>query len=243
LAAAAVYHPLVLLGVLALALTAAGCADGNGGGTPAVGTTATAMPAGTPTTIPPSASPAATPRPGEASGWEGFREFADKMEAGLAAGDVEFLVDRAHFSAYACPGPEESSPCQQEGQVLQVITIAPVQQIEPTLVEVDVLRDNFQRLFDAAQSTLSDSYGDGALRLYSISRRGQEGGDQEYRAVITLMSSSNESPQRELLLLRFRFQDGRWEYNTVLQGALSEGLGVEKYFSQAPEDLNWEKRQ
>jgi len=45
------------------------------------------------------------------------------------------------------------------------------------------------------------------------------------------------------MILRFRFQNGRWEYVTILQGILLEGFGVEEYFSQAPEDLNWERRQ
>ena len=237
------YHPLVLLGVLALALTVAGCGGGKDSATPTAGTTATAISAVSPTAVPPPASPAATPRPGEASGWEGFRQFADKIEVALTAKDVDFFIDRAHFSAYTCPGPEQSSPCEREGQVVEVIAVAPVQQIEPTLIEVGVLRDDFERLFDAAQPALNDAYGNGALRLYSISRRGQEGGDQEYRALITLMSSGNDPPQRELLILRFRFQDGRWEYAAVLQGTLSEGSGAEKYFSQASEDLNWEKRQ
>ena len=45
------------------------------------------------------------------------------------------------------------------------------------------------------------------------------------------------------MILRFRFQNGRWEYAAVLQGVLLEGFEIEKYFSQAPEDLNWERRQ
>ena len=45
------------------------------------------------------------------------------------------------------------------------------------------------------------------------------------------------------MILRFRFQNGRWEYVAILQGILLEGFGVEEYFSQAPEDLNWERRQ
>jgi hypothetical protein len=230
--------PLVVCGALALVLMAVGCGDGDNGGASSTGTPAGGTPAGT-ATRPPS-SPAATPRPGEASGWEGFRQFADKVDTALAADDVEFFTDRAHFSDFTCPGPQESSPCEQEGQVVHVIPLAPVPPAEPTLLDANALSQNFELFLGAAQPNLSDDFGDGTLRLYSISRRGQEGGDQEFWAVITLISSSNE---RELTVLRFRFQNGRWEYSTFLQGALTEDSGAEKYFSQAPEDLDWEKRQ
>jgi hypothetical protein len=231
---------LLGLAALTLALLAA-CGDGEDGGT-ATGTPTTATPGGTPAGTP-TATSAATALPGEASGWEGFREFAAKMEAALAAKDVEFFLDRAHFSDYTCPGPNEFNPCEREGQVLSVVTFVPVLPSEPTLLESDTLRDNVQRFVDAARQDLSDSYGDGALKLYSISRRGQEGGDQEYWALVTKISTPEQSPQRELMILRFRFQDGRWEYVTILQGVLLEGFGVEAYFSQGSEDLNWERRQ
>jgi len=232
-----------LLGLSALTLAllalAVACGDDGNGGPAASGTPATATPA----TSTPSATSAATARPGEASGWEGFREFATKMETALAEKDVEFFLDRAHFSDYTCTGPNEFNPCEREGQVLSVVAFVPVLPSEPTLLESDALRDNVQRFVDAAQADLSDSYGDGALKLYSISRRGEEGGDQEYWALITKISTPEQSPQRELMILRFRFQNGRWEYSAILQGILLEGFGVEKYFSQAPEDLNWERRE
>jgi hypothetical protein len=119
-----------------------------------------------------------------------------------------------------------------------VVAFVPALPSEATLLEPDALRDNVQRFVNAAQPELSDGYGDGALELYSISRRDQEGW-----ALITMMSTRNESPQRELMILRFRFQNGRWEYSAILQGILLEGFEIEKYFSQAPEDLNWERRQ
>jgi hypothetical protein len=229
--------------ILALVALAAACGDDENGGTPATGTPGGTPATATPATSTPTATSAATPRPGEASGWEGFREFAAKMETALAEKDVEFLLDRAHFSDYTCPGPNEFNPCEREGQVLQVVAFAPILPSEPTLLESDALRDNVQRFVDADQPELSDAYGDGALKLYSISRRGQEGGDQEYWALVTKISTPEQSPQRELMILRFRFQDGRWEYVTILQGTLLEGFGVEAYFSQGSEDLNWERRQ
>jgi hypothetical protein len=239
------------IAALALVALAAACGDGEDGGAPATvtpgGTPAASTPGGTPAGTPavstPTATSAATPRPGEASGWEGFREFAAKMETALAEKDVEFLLDRAHFSEYICPGPNEFNPCEREGQVLSVVAFAPILPSEATLLESDAVRDTVQRFVDADQPELSDAYGAGALKLYSISRRGQEGGDQEYWALVTKISTPEQSPQRELMILRFRFQDGRWEYVTILQGILLEGFDVEKYFSQGPEDLNWERRQ
>jgi hypothetical protein len=127
--------------------------------------------------------------------------------------------------------------------VLHVVEFVPLLPSEGTLLESDTLRDDVQRFVDGAQPELSDGYGDGALKLYSISRRGQESGDQEYWALITKISTPEQSPQRELMILRFRSQDERWGYDTILQGTLLEGFGVEAYFSQAPEDLNWERRQ
>jgi len=239
---------------LALVVLLAACGDGDddGGhatGTPATGTPAAATPGGTSTPADstavstPTATSAATALPGEASGWEGFREFAAKMETALAEKDVEFFLDRAHFSEYTCPAPSEFNPCQREGQVLHVVAFAPILPSEPTLLESDALRDDIQRFVDADQPELTDAYGNGALKLYSISRRGQEGGDQEYWTLVTKISTPEQSPQRELMMLRFRFQDGRWEYVAILQGILLEGFGVEAYFSQGPEDLNWERRQ
>jgi hypothetical protein len=231
-------------------------------GTPATGTPATGMPAtgtpatgtpaaspavtGTPVASPavtgtPVASPAATAVPGEATGWEGFQQFAAKVETALATKDVDFFMERAVFSDYTCPGPEEFTPCEQQGQVLHVIASIPVLPSEATLLETDALRDNVQRFLDGARPDLSDDYGDGALKLYSISRRSEGGG--EYWALITKISTPEQSPQRELVILRFRYLSGRWEYAAILQGILLEGFGVEKYFSQAPEDLNWERRQ
>ena len=245
---------LTLALMLALVAVAAACGDDEGGGTPATVTPGDTPAAGTPGGTPetpadtpavstPTATSAATALPGEASGWEGFREFAAKMETALAEKDVEFLLDRAHFSEYTCDGPNEFNPCEREGQVLSVVAFAPILPSEPTLLESDALRDNVQRFVDADQPGLSDAYGDGTLKLYSISRHGQEGGDQEYWALVTKISTPEQSPQRELMILRFRFQDGRWEYVTILQGVLLEGFGVETYFSQGSEDLNWERRQ
>jgi len=243
---------LLCYGALALALVAllAACGDGDDDGGPATVTPATATPeaatpggTGTPAVSTPTATSAATALPGEAAGWEGFREFATKMETALAEKDVDFLLDRAHFSEYTCPGPNEFNPCEREGQVLNVVAFVPVLPSEATLLESDAVRDTVQRFVDADQAELSDAYGDGALKLYSISRRGQEGGDQEYWTLVTKISTPEQSPQRELMILRFRFQDGRWEYVTILQGTVLEGFGVEAYFSQGPEDLNWERRQ
>ena len=151
--------------MLALAALAAACGDEEDGGTP-VATPAPSTPAATPVIIPPS---------GEASDWEGFREFAGQIEAALAAQGVEFFLNRAHFSDYTCPGPNEFNPCEREGQVLHVVEFVPLLPSEGTLLESDTLRDDVQRFVDGAQPELSDGYGGGALKLYSISRRGQEG--------------------------------------------------------------------
>ena len=224
---------LLVLGALTLVALAAACGDDEDGGTP-VATPAPSTPAATPVIIPP---------PDEASDWEGFRQFAAEIEAALASQDVDFFLDRAAFYDYNCPGPEEFTPCERAGQVLHVVSFIPVLPSEATLLESNAVRDNVQRFVDGAQPELSDSFGDGALKLYSISRRGEEGGEQEYWALITKISTPEQAPQRELMILRFHFQNGRWEYAAILQGILLEGFDVEKYFSQAPEDLNWERRQ
>ena len=252
---------------MALVVLLAACGDGDDDGGPATGTPATGTPTagtpatGTPAVSPaatgtpgtgtpatgtpaigtPAATPAATAVPGEATGWEGFQQFAAKVETALATKDVDFFMERAVFSDYACRGPEEFTPCEQQGQVLHVIASIPVLPSEATLLETDALRDNVQRFLDGARPDLSDDYGDGALKLYSISRRSEGGG--EYWALITKISTPEQSAQRELVILRFRYLSGRWEYAAILQGILLEGFGVEKYFSQAPEDLNWERRQ
>ena len=217
--------------VLALVAVAAACSEGDEGAvTPLI------------TPVHSSATPVIIPSPrAEAGDWEGFRQFATKIEAALAAQDVDFFLDRAAFYDYNCPGPEEFTPCQQVGQVLHVVDSVPILPSEATLLEAGALRDNFQRFLDGAQPDQSDAYGDGALKLYSISQRSEE--DGLYWALVTKISTPEQSPQRELMILQFRFQNGRWEYAAILHGDLLEGFGVEQYFSQAPEDLNWERRQ
>jgi hypothetical protein len=224
------YSPLALgVLVLALAAVAVACGEDEDGkaATPLV------------TPAPSSATPVIIPPRVETGDWEGFQEFAEDIEMALAAKDVEFFLDRAAFNEYTCPGPEEFTPCESAGQVLQVVDSIPVLPSEATLLEADALREDFNGFLHAAEPDLSDAYGDGALQLYSISHRG----GQEYWALITMMSSRNQSPLRELIIPQFRFQNGRWEYASILQGVLLAQFGVEQYFSQAPEDLNWERRQ
>ena len=267
-AAVAALHFLALGALtLALVLLLAACGDDDDDGGPATGTPATGTPTagtpaataavtgtpaatravtGTPVASPratgtAAATPATTAVPGEATGWEGFQQFAAKVETALAAKDVDFFMERAVFSDYTCTGPEEFTPCEQAGQVLHVVAFVPILPSESTLLETDALRDNIQRFVDGARPDLSDDYGDGALKLYSISRRSEGGG--EFWALITKIATPEQSPQRELMILRFRFQEGRWEYVSILQGIVLEGFGVEAYFSQGPEDLNWERRQ
>ena len=224
---------LLRLGALALVLAAllAACGEDDGGGasTPLV------------TPVPSSATPVIIPPPGgvEEGGWEGFQRFAANVETALAAKDVDFFVGRADFSDYTCTGSEEFAPCERAGQVLHVIAFVPILPSEVTQLDTDALRDSIQRFLEDARPDLSDDYGDGALRLYSISRHSE----QEYWALITKISAPEQSPQRELMILRFRLLNGRWEYANILQGTVLPGFGIETYFSQAPADLNWERRQ
>jgi hypothetical protein len=215
--------------VLTLATIAVACGEDENGGT--------ATPLVTP--APSSATPVIIPPRVETGDWEGFREFAEDIEAALVAQDVDFFLDRAAFYEYNCPGPEEFTPCESAGQVLRVVDSIPILPSEATVLEADALRDNLQGFLHAAEPDLSDDYGGGGLRLYSISHRG----GQEYWALITMISTRSQSPLRELMIPQFRFQDGRWVFASILQGVYLEQFGVEQYFSQAPEDLNWERRQ
>ncbi len=243
---------LVLGGVLFL-LTSVLILACQGGEEAQPTSTATATPTAiaTPTaaaTATPTA--AATPSPAAESGdWEAFRAFAAQIEAAVADADVDFFVDRAAFREFVCPGPGGEIPqCQEAGQVLRAINAAQLPASGGYLLEPDDVRRSIAGFFQRADPALSDDYGDGQVRLHSISHRlGREGRD-EYPAVLTMIPGADPNASvfpgdlRYLLILTFRFQDGRWQFDLVYTGSLVPVFGLEQRLAARADDLDWERR-
>ena len=107
---------LLVPGLLFIAI-ACGGGDGDGGGdaTP----TSTVVPAETPT----------PPADGEASGADGFRQFAATIQEALDDGDAAFLRDRALTEAVVCTADDVASGgpggplCEFEGQEFDGFTV------------------------------------------------------------------------------------------------------------------------
>jgi len=191
-----------------------------------------------------------TPSPAaESGGWEGFRAFAAQIEAAVADADVDFFVDRAAFREFVCPGPGGEIPqCQEAGQILRAINAAQLPASGGYLLEPDDVRRSIAGFFQRADPALSDDYGGGQVRLYSISHRlGREGRD-EYPAVLTMIpEAAPDAPifpgdLRYLQILTFRFKDGLWQFDLVHTGRLGPIPGVEQHLAAQPDDLHWEKR-
>jgi hypothetical protein len=198
------------------------------------------------------ATPTAVVTPSAAAendGWEGFRAFAAQIEAAVADADVDFFVDRAAFREFVCPGPGGEIPqCQEAGQILRAINAAVLPASGGYLLEPDDVRRSIAGFFQRADPALSDDYGDGQVRLHSISHHLDREGRDEYSAVLTMIPEAAPDASifpgdlRYLQILTFHFQDGRWQFDLVRTGRLGPSSGVERHLAAQPDDLHWDKR-
>lgn len=198
-------------------------------------------------TLTPSPTPEPTPTPtvkAEAGGQDGFRTFADEIEAALADRDVSFFVDRAVIIDFVCEGPGIN--CEKAGQRVVGVEVfhAPG---DGWIATVDSLQASIADFFDGGRPDLSDEYGHGGLRLHSIFVRpvhiNDELGQEEYWAVATQISTlpGNAETTRKLLLLVFGLHDGRWLIERVGTSVVFES-GRNRFLERQPEDLMWEAR-
>jgi hypothetical protein len=182
---------------------------------------------------------AATPTPvsGESGGTEGFRAFAQLIEAALTEQDATFFVERTRLTEVTCTGAEfEPVPCQENpagttlSGVLQMGWGSDFSQIHTTAE----YSDRLEALFSVGRGDLSDEYGSGSLALYALAH-GHQNGEEVFRAITTLIvdtpGGSAGQTQREVHVFDFVFEDGRWGFVWEIAAAgsfqVSQWLGGE----------------
>lgn len=172
--------------------------------------------------LPESASPtrAATRSPtasateaAEADEKEGFRAFASRIEAALAAGDGRFFADRGVEEDLVCAGDEQVGLCTDEpvGTAFRGIPRGIFQTDAFALSSPDDYADDLVEWFSNAQPELEDDYGDGTVALWALAYKAAgDGGGEAYQAIITAIVASDVESIRQTRTLSFRFLDGRW---------------------------------
>jgi len=188
------------------------CGDGE----KAPSETATAGPASPTTTEAatdsPTPSPSAT-EAAEADGEDGFRAFALRMEAALAASDGSFFADRGIEDDLVCTGEEELGLCAGEpaGTAFRGIPRGIFQTDAFALTSPDEYADDLGEWFGNARPEVADDWGDGSVVLYATAYKAAGGGGEEaYQAIITAIVTSVPDAIRQARTLSFRFVDGRW---------------------------------
>jgi len=176
-------------------------------------------------TAPPAASPGPTPSPSpvatpaESGGLDGFRAFAAQIAAAVATGDGAFFAERGLEDEMTCDGSEELGPCagQPGGTVLRGIPGAAAQSDAFGLFSPADYADLLADWFAAANPSLSDEYGSGAVTLYALAHRpASPGGEEAYQAIVTGIFTSGPSTLRQARILSFQFLDGSWRLTREL---------------------------
>lgn len=205
---------LIMFLALALMLTAAACEEEEEEkGTPTASPAATAQ-----------ASPVVTPTAeetpaGETGGVDGFRAFAQQIEAAIQGGDAAFFAERARLTELTCTGEEFPLPCAGEpaGTTLSGIPSNIWQSDASALLSPEEYAGWLERYFGAARDDLSDDHGSGSLTFYALARSEAEG-NQVFRAITTSIVDTYPSggplrePAREAHLFNFEFENGRWQF-------------------------------
>jgi hypothetical protein len=204
---------------LAVALGLAACAEDEEART--ASPTAAVSPMTTPTA-------AATPT-GDTGGFDGFRAFAQLIEAALRGSDTQFFVQRARVSELTCSGDEEGPlPCAGEpaGTIRTGIPSRAWGSDAWALLPPAEYAPWLQRYFAAARADLTDSYGSGSLTLYAVAHS-QEQGREIFQAIPTSMIDINPSgtpigqTQREAHVFSFVFQNSRWRFTGEIVAVMS----------------------
>jgi hypothetical protein len=188
--------PIAFAVFLMLILSATACAGDDSEAPP--GATATA------------AQPAGQP------GANGFRDFAQDLDAAVRAGDVAFITGRLKTEPVTCeeddvPPPHLDSPrCSYVGETFEGFVLAhwrsegglvPATQIE------EQLRDRF---VGVALANERDGFTDGRPQVYAITAA-----DERYAALLTAMierpsNFAGEGPLRVAIDTQWEYERGRW---------------------------------
>jgi hypothetical protein len=171
-------------------------------------------------TPPSTATATSTPTPiAEAGGFDGFRSFAQLIEAALDGGDAQFFVERARLTELTCTGEEFPLPCagQPAGTTLNGITSAAWQSDASALLSPEEYELWLEDYFSTALGHLSDDYGSGSLTLYALAHSGADGNDS-FQAISTSIVDRYPSGtpigqnEREAHVFNFEFENGRWQF-------------------------------
>ncbi len=196
-------------------------------------------------TAPPTASPGASPSPSpvptpaESGGPDGFRAFAARIAAAVAAGDGAFFADRGLQAEETCDGTEELGPCagQAAGTVLRGIPSAIVQSDAFAYFTPEEYAAVMGEWFGDARGDLADAYGGGAPVLYALAADGPDA----HLAIVTAIVQSGPATLRQARILSFQFLDGTWRLTLDLYATVA--ATADAYLSGACADCydSWER--
>jgi hypothetical protein len=166
------------------------------------------------------ATPTAEETPaGETGGFDGFRAFAQQIEAAVEGRNVQFFVERARLAELTCTGEEFPLPCasQPAGTTLTGIWSRAWASDASALLSLEEYTLWLEDYFTTALDDLSDSYGSGSLTLYALAHREAEGAEL-LRAITTSIVDRYPAgtpigrTEREAHVFDFEFEDGRWQF-------------------------------
>ncbi len=177
--------------------------------TPTAEAPVTPTPAPTPTPTPAPETPTPPPQSG---GMEGFRSFAEQIEAAVKARDADFFFDIASTATATCPN-EFVQQCegQPEGSEVQGINVG-WWHSEGTILEPDQFRQEVASYLDSLAQPA----------LYAIGRRQNPLGAPEGPSFFAVVVSADD-PQNTTRVFEFIFTDEAWRMSLDLRvSALAE---------------------
>lgn len=208
--------------IVALLALAFACTDGaSPAGSP---TPFTATPPSLPTVAIPTATP--EPSPVEEGGLDGFRAFAERIEAALAQSDTGFFASRGLEDEIICAGDEVLGVCtgQPEGETLRGIPGAVYRSDAFALLSQDEYADTLDDWLSMAAS-------DGHPTLEAIAHRpASDDVEQAYLAIakgVFIIGPEGEPVRRQQgRVFEFQLVEGTWRLSGDLYLSVPESTDV-----------------
>lgn len=158
----------------------------------------------------PVSEPPASPMPGSL---DDFRAFAQQIEEALAQQDADFFLDRLLLAEDICSGREQIGPCvgHEPGRLAGVPT-STWRFLNITFISEEEYPQQLRSYLGAARADLSDKVGDGALRLYAVTRDREDVFGAITISIVDVDPDGQPKPEpaREAHLFKFAFMEGEW---------------------------------
>ena len=176
----------------------------------------------------------------ETGGIEGFRAFAEQIEAAVQGGDTSFFSDAAILSTYTCTDQvAEFSVCkgQTTGEEVQGFWFGYAPGEGEQLATLDEYETDLRDWFSQTAEVASDEYGPGNASLYAIAH-GTVVDEDAYVAIVTSIHGT-EDLVRTVRLFRWQFQDGSWRHTSLLE----TGASIDEFLSESGPAgyIEWER--